>query len=308
MTMASGFFLRASMFLLASSPAIAGTCASPSIVLNTFDRDFKIQRDLRAEDITVEVGRKRVPFVSLSLDDHSRKIVLMVDTSASMGASQNRGLGLTIPAAVFAAGLVPPSASSALVTFSEKMRRESKDFEDPKELGARVLDLTKTQPRGLTALADSVDRVLVEFPELRFGDAIYLVTDGGNDSGISLHQLEKKVLSRGVRVFVFLVSFGGPRTQEETLGAEQISSFAEFTGGRVVPISAAELTGSERTKLDELAPRIVSQVEGVYRVDLSIPQEEQAGRVKVSLANRDRAKNTGRVIYSHQVMPCPQAP
>jgi len=304
------FCLRASALLLACSPAVAGDCSPPSILLNAFDSNFKIERDLRAEDIKVEVDRKQAQILSFSLDTHPRQIVLMVDSSGSMEASpQKSGWGITLPAAAYAVDAVPASASLALVTFSDKLRRESSDFENRKLVGGRVLDLAKRQPKGPTSLFDSIDQVLVEFKELHFGDAIYLVTDGGdNKSRISLRKLEEELISRGVRVFVFLVMRGVSRTEEEMSGASQMDGFAESTGGDVVQISSAEVAGNKRAQLDKLAPRIVGQVEAVYRLELGLSEVERAARVKLAFVYQDRRKNTRSIAYSHQVVPCPRKP
>jgi len=280
-------------------------------LLNAFDSNFKIQRDLRAEDLKVDVDRKQVPILSLSLDAHPRRIVLMVDTSGSMEASsQKSGWGITLLAAAFAADVVPASAAAALATFSDKLRRESSDFENRQLVGARVLDLAKRHPEGPTSLFDSIDQVLIEFKELNLGDAIYVVTDGGdNKSRISLRRLEEQLISRGVRVFVFLVLQGGSRTEEEVSGASQMDSFAESTGGDVVRISSAETSANGRAQLAKLAPRIVGEVEGVYRLELGIsPAVERAARVKVAFVDRDRVKNTRNIAYPHQFVPCLRKP
>src|SRR5437588_5477908 len=306
MMTAISFCLRASVLLLACSPGVAGECPPPSILLNAFDSTFKIQQDLRAEDIRVEIDRKQAQILSLSLDTHPRRIVLMVDSSGSMEASpQKTGWGITLPAAAYAVDVLPASASPALVTFSDKLRLESSDFENRKLVGARVLHLAKRQPRGPTSLFDSIDQVLVEFKELHFGDAIYVVTDGGdNKSKISLPKLEEELISRGVRVFVFLVVRARSRTEEEISGASQMDGFAESTGGDVVRISSAEIAGNERAQLDKLAPRIVGQVEGVYRLELDLSEVGRAARVKVAFVDRDRIRNTRNIAYSHQIVPC----
>jgi len=306
MMTAISFCLRASVLLLACSPGVAGECSPPSILLNAFDSTFKIQQDLRAEDIRVEIDRKQAQILSLSLDTHPRRIVLMVDSSGSMEASpQKTGWGITLPAAAYAVDVLPASASPALVTFSDKLRLESSDFENRKLVGARVLHLAKRQPRGPTSLFDSIDQVLVEFKELHFGDAIYVVTDGGdNKSKISLPKLEEELISRGVRVFVFLVVRARSRTEEEISGASQMDGFAESTGGDVVRISSAEIAGNERAQLDKLAPRIVGQVEGVYRLELDLSEVGRAARVKVAFVDRDRIRNTRNIAYSHQIVPC----
>jgi len=302
------FCLRASL-LLACSFAVAGDCSPPSILLNALDSNFKIERDLRAEDIKVEVDRKQAQILSLSLDTHPRRIVVMVDSSGSMEASpQKSGWGITLPAAAYAVDVLPASASPALVTFSDKLRRESSDFENRKLVGARVLNLAKRHPEGPTSLFDSIDQVLVEFQELHFGDAIYLVTDGlDNKSRISLPKLEKELISRGVRVFVFLVVREGSRTEEEMSGT-QMDGFAESTGGEIVRISSAEIAGNERAQLDRLAPQIVGQVEGVYHLELGLSEVEKAARVNVAFADRDRRKNTHSIAYSHQIAPCQRKP
>ena len=304
------FCLRAFALLLACSPAVAGDCSPPNILLNAFDSNFKIERDLRAEDIKVEIDRNQAQILSFSLDTHPRQIVLMVDSSGSMEASpQKSGWGITLPAAAYAVDVVPASASLALVTFSDKLRRESNDFENRKLVGGKVLDLAKRQPKGPTSLFDSIDQVLVEFKELHFGDAIYLVTDGrDNKSRISRRKLEEELISRGVRVFVFLVGRGGSRTEEEMSGASQMDGFAESTGGDVVQISSAEIAGDERAQLDKLAPRIVGQVEAVYRLELGLSEVERAAHVKLAFVDQDRRKNTRSMAYSHQIVPCPRKP
>jgi hypothetical protein len=298
---------RAIVLLLACSPGVGGDCSPPSILLNAFDSVFRIQRDLRAEDIRVEIDRKQAQILSLSLDTHPRRIVLMVDSSGSMEASpQESGWGVTLPAAAYAVDVLPASASPAVVTFSDKLRLESSGFENRKLVGARVLDLAKRQTKGPTSLFDSIAQVLLEFKELHFGDAIYVVTDGGdNKSRISLPKLEEGLISRGVRIFVFLVVGRRFRTEEEKIGASQMDSFAASTGGDVVRISSAEVAGNERPQLDKLAPRIVGQVEGVYRLELDLSEVERAARVKVTFVERDRIRNTRNIAYSHQIVPCP---
>ena len=62
-----------------------------------------------------------------------------------------------------------------------------------------------------------------------------------------------------------------------------MDAFAESTGGDVVQISSAEIAGNERAQLDKLAPRIVGQVEGVYRLELSLSEVGRAWLLKKSI-------------------------
>jgi hypothetical protein len=278
--------------------------------MNAFDSNFKLELDLHANDLNVEVDRKQVQILSFSLDSRPRRIVLMVDSSGSMETSrQKTGWGIALPAAAYAVDVVPASASAALVTFSNKLQRESSEFENRKVVGAKVLDLKRRQPQGGTLLFDSIGQVLIDFTELSFGDAIYVVTDGGdNKSKTSFAKLSQELISRGIRVFVFLVLRQELQSEEEITGASQMENLADSTGGDVVRLSSAEIAGNNRGQLDKLAPRIISQVEDVYRIELGIPAVERAARVKVSLIDRNRRKNTTNVAYSHQIAPCPPRP
>lgn len=299
------------LVLLSSCLRAAATdCSTPNILLSIIDSDPGIQPGLRADDLKVEVDHRQSQILNLSLDTNPRRIVLMVDTSGSM-APPGRGWGLTLPAAGYAVEAIPANASSTLVTFADKVESGAKTFEEKPATIAAVLELAKVQPKGSgsTALFDSIDHVLAEFQELRFGDAIYLVTDGGdNRRRVSLPQLEEKLISRGIRALVFLVVKGGFQTHEEAEGVSEVEALAESTGGAVVRISSADVAGSGRADLEKLVPRITDQVESVYRADLDIPNPKKVSHVKIGFVNQDRTKSVHNIAYSREVVPCSQKP
>lgn len=284
-------------------------CSHPVVLLNALDRNFAVKRDLRADNLKVEVGRKPARVVSLSLDSHPRQIVLMVDTSGSMVASPwKSGWGITLPTAALAADLVPTSGSVALVTFSDQLLRESNGFESRELVGARVLDLAKRQPKGDTALLNSIHQVLSLFGELHFGDVIYLVTDGGdNKSKISLPKLEEELIARGVRLFVFLVDRDGPLTEANMNGPPLMDSLAEATGGSVVRITSAEIRENERVA--KLAPQVIGQVESVYKIELAISgPADKATPVKLAFVGPSRSNHASSIAYQRQIVPCLRKP
>jgi hypothetical protein len=300
-------FLIGSLLLFRCSAA-GSDCSAPIVLMNAFDKNLNVERGVRAEDIKVEADGKQVPIVSLLLDAHPRRIVLMLDSSESVRASpQQSGWGLAIAAAGYAAYVVPASASSQLVTFSDAMRRESNDFENAKVVQQKIFDLAKIKPKGRTSLFDSIHQVIAEFKELQFGDAIYIVTDGGdNKSRVSRQKLMRELISRGIRVFVFLVQQGSPQTEEERSGASDMYGFAESTGGAVVRITSDDPAG--RKQLDDLAPKITAQVEGVYRLKLGISERKQSFRVKLEFVDRDRKDSTRNIVYSKEIVPCTDEP
>lgn len=262
--------------------AAESDCSPPTVLLNAFDKNLQLERDFRAEDLKVEVNGKQASILSVSFDTRPRRIVLMVDSSGSAEASLQQGAwGLAIPAAAYAAYVVPASASSELVTFSDKLH-----------------------PHGPTSLFDSVHQVLAEFKELHSGDAIYIVTDGGdNKSRISRKKVMEELISRRIRAFVFLVQQRPPLTEEERSGASDMDGFAESTDGAVVRITSDDAAGRE--ELDSLAPQIIAQVQGVYRLELGISEVKKICRVKVQVVDCDRKHNNRSLVYSQQITPCP---
>src|SRR5262245_31060059 len=74
------------------------------------------------------------------------------------------------------------------------------DFENRDSVAAKVSDLKRREPLGRTLLFDSIHQVLNDFAKLESGDAIYLVTDGGdNQSKTSLARLRHELINRGIR-------------------------------------------------------------------------------------------------------------
>jgi hypothetical protein len=298
--------LLGSSTLMVQRAVAASDCSVATIFLNAFDKNLNIERDIRAEEVKVEVDGKQTAILSLSLDTHPRRIVLMLDSSGSLEESaQQSKWGIGLPAAAYAANVVPASASSALVTFSDKLHLESSDFENRKVVQRRIFDLAKRKPKGRTSLFDSVHQALTEFTELQSGDAIYLVTDGAdNGSRVSRAAVIAELIRSGIRVFVFLVVQGTPQTEEERSGALDMYGFAESTGGDVIRMTLADAAGREQ--LDNLAPQIIAQVEGVYRLELGIPEVKSNHRVKVAFVDRDRRRSTRTIVYSPQILSCPR--
>jgi hypothetical protein len=140
---------------------------------------------------------------------------------------------------------------------------------------------------------------------LAFGDAIYVVTDAGdNKSRMSIAQLKQELTSRGIRIFAFVLQHEGPQSEEENEGASELEDLANFTGGDVVQISSADIGAGHNGRLEQLAPRVVGEIENVYRVELGLAPGERVARVKVSLLGTRHKGSVGNFSYSHQITSC----
>jgi Ca-activated chloride channel family protein len=279
------------------------------LLLNSVGRDLTVRRDILAGDIKVTVDGTQTKVVSVSLSSGPRRIVLMVDTSGSMNLSPQRsGWGIALRTAAFAYTAIPSDASVALVTFGDKEQGVSDGFQDSPKVGRRMLNLAKQEPSGRTALFDSIDQALSLFQVPQLGDAIYLVTDGGdNKSHFSIGKLKEKLAVHGVRVFVFLVPIDGVMTVEEAEGQSQMGELAQYTGGYVIRAPWNEITTNNEAWLTRLATQIRSQLQEMYQIELDIPSVEGSkGRVKVGSAGRKLDNNT--LAYPRQLVPCTPVP
>jgi tetratricopeptide (TPR) repeat protein len=285
-------------------------CLRRTISLNVLDANSRPGWDLQPADLQVEIGHKAARIVSLSLDKLPRRIVLMVDSSGSMGTSRrNSGWGVTLPVATFAVDVVPSSASVAFVTFADKAVRESKGFENREEVRKEVLALAKQHPSGHTALFDSMDQVLNVFGEPQFGDAIYLVTDGEDNRSTTLRsRLRENLISRGVRVFVFFVPQEGSVFEDDKREIRSlIEGLAEATGGDFVQIPRHRMRVDEQPVLAKIASQIANQVETVYRLGLNLGEEPQKeDRINVRFVDQ-RRRRTLTIAYPRQLPPCIRA-
>ncbi len=308
---AKTFFAIAASLVLTCSTILGSECSNPILLLNSVEPDLKAQRTIRAEDLGVTVDGKRVPIVSLSLNSGPRRVVLIVDVSSSMHPSdEGRGWRRTsLFTATFAADSAPEGAPLAMLTISDAPRRESDTFETRERVERRILDLAKTEPQGKTALFDSVDQALSLFGTPQPGDAIYVVSDGGdNHSSVSFSKLKEKLVSHGVRVFVFPLPVEEFRTtSEEHYSEDRMEQLAELSGGYVIRVPWSEIAGKEHAWLEKSATQIREQAQVIYEVKLDIPGA--AGRVrKVKVTVNKEGRNGSTLAYPRQLAACPSQP
>jgi hypothetical protein len=305
---ASLFRSCVALALIACGVASAQDCAPPTLALNVLGRDGGMERGLRPSDLNVEVHGKPVSVSAITIDKRPRRIALLVDTSSSMsGDSKRNPWGITLATAAFAVDAIPINSVAALAIFAQKLRRESPNFESREAVGDRVLGLKELSPYGPTALYNSLEELVDEFAGLRFGDVIYLVTDGGNTSGGTRAEAVRVLNARGIRVFIFLVEMNrGFPTEEEKLGPPEMEEMAQSTGGNLIKVSSAQLVPSQRGALDKLGRQIADQAAEFYRVEVNAAPLKKAERVKVKLVDRDREKNVQTVTYAREIAGCPQ--
>jgi hypothetical protein len=118
----------------------------------------------------------------------------------------------------------------ALVLFSDHIVDTLGFDRTPNEVLQKIAGLTSSQDR--TSLFDSLVYALDLFHASQPGDAIYLISDGGDNH--SKHQekdVERTLLARGIRLFSLILSNRYFMTKEEAGGGDDLEHLTEMTGG-----------------------------------------------------------------------------
>jgi hypothetical protein len=130
-------------------------------------------------------------------------------------------------------------SSFALITFADRVEHRIDFTQGRKKLSDELAGLEtpiKDIPKGRTALRDALAGALDLLRPVQFGDAIVLVSDGGeNASKLKDSPLRDALVSSGVRLFALItgediVNSRG-RTSEEFEGPEWIRGLIAATGG-----------------------------------------------------------------------------
>jgi hypothetical protein len=302
-------FLFLTGIILPAQENITGTSNNPSQAADTcLRRGIALtvwkspeNASLRASDLQITVDGKSAPVLSLNKENLSPRIVLLVDTSGSMGGISQRWKN-SLLAVGFALDSLPPHSPVALVTFSNKT--DVWGFGDPEQIRQKLLALTQSKPHGATALYDAIHAASRLFGTPQFGDTIYIVTDGGdNHSAASLKLLVNTLIQHGIRIFAFVVRPApgdpAPPSPEVQAGVDFIE-FVKSTGGGWIEAQLTP-TWSQSKKAQQDRESIRSQIESPYALEVQLPFAP-AKPTKLKIASSARGFE---ISYPQHIEPCP---
>ncbi|HZR30272.1 MAG TPA: VWA domain-containing protein [Terriglobales bacterium] len=291
----------------ASSISENDYCESAIVPLSAIS-GRKVMRDLQSDELAVKIGGRPVPIKSLTFDEHPQRVILFVDTSGSMATdSYPSGSRWSFAQRIttFALDTIPQNASIALVTFNEKTQLIG--FTGRKQIAADITALSDKQGKGRTALYDAIHESVASLGAPRFGDAVYLVTDGGdNHSHVQFGRVRDELIANRVRAFVFLIRDTVPQSEEEFAGVTRMEDLTVRTGGYLVSIPRFGLGDKEQALLQQVKSLITDQLQGAYRLQLglSTPLVNRQS-LKVSLARDQKQKLKSVYLnYPRTIGPC----
>ncbi|MBI3475162.1 MAG: VWA domain-containing protein [Acidobacteria bacterium] len=291
-----------------------------SILINVVDHNGNAVRDLAKDNFRVRINKQPVAVLSAEYSLAPRRIVVLLDVSGSMAGNRDTEKWRIAREAVEELlAQTPAEVPIAFLTFSDHVQ-DVFDFRKSRAAISRWFDETPAQldyPKGRTALLDAVVAAVRLFRAPRAGDAIYTITDGGdNSSHVSSKQTKAALRAAGVRFFGFMFADPAPGFFEEVGSVNLLGELAGDSGGFVFGISGkSALTGmsgwpswdahyvfNQQThdKIKIFTQALNIQVNGFYAVQVAAPEQRGKARM-VSLVIVDGAGQPRKdVTFSYQ--------
>ncbi|HKS95120.1 MAG TPA: vWA domain-containing protein [Terriglobia bacterium] len=236
-------------------------------------------------------------------------MVLLLDGSGSVSSSGRWQAEQLLAADIIRSS--PAGSSFALMVFTDQIRVNVR-FAEGLAAVARKLDELPAEPRGKTAIYDSILAALDELSPPREGDVIYVITDGAdNKSTNGPSQVELRLLNSGVRVFAYLLvgslaSRG--RVPEGTGGPPVLEDLAKHTGGAASSFQVAD-SPPHRLSDRDLATIVLSArhffplMHRAYRIKIAMPPDIDKPRDWTLEVMEGNKKSHLQVIYP-RLSPC----
>ena len=276
-------------------------------------------------DLEAKAHGKPLKILSLAPDVRPHRLVLILDTSGSIGAltTGNPLWNLELPLAWHFFEMNRQRSQIALLLFSDKVN-EVIDFSernsavaDKLRHGSEDHDYLKKHLKGKTALRDAVLQGVQLLDHATSADAVYVLTDGGdNASAHSTSDLLRRLAATPVRIFAVLLHQGGGdrnRAPEEISGPEEFSEVALKSGGQILTAAqwhlgkiALSADTEGKLKTEETLSRLYQSIiqDSLLEIELPFPIEKnQPWELKLSDAARRQWKGA-QIVYPSILVSC----
>ena len=296
--------------------AQADSCLRRSVPVNVLNDQGQIVTGLTENNFIGSIRHQPVKVLSVTQDDSPRRVVIVIDASGSMtGERSTWHLYLAV-----AHNLVTPMSSetlAGLIVFGSKVDKNISLTSNKKQLEDELTILesgNNALPKGLrqTALWDALGAAASEFGSPQDGDAIYTITDGGDNwSKTSTNSLTEDLLNKLIRLFTFSLNTDRGPAVEEATGLLSLMDISNATGGYAVnlPKSATGMIPALVNRSGEITPQggmLMTQYRQIFsfqRMQIELPKaldKSQEWNLKVTST---KAKDL-TVVYPHKLAAC----
>jgi hypothetical protein len=259
---------------------------------------------------------KPVHILSVTRDVQPRRIIILLDASSSMlGTERDAKWQLALLTAMKLVTRAPEKQKISLVMFAVKVEG-TPDFGESRGSTLRRLQAVapgrKAFPKGLrrTAVWDAVLAGALALGPSAFGDAIYLITDGGENASLEKHSfVERTLLESGVRLFGFFFDERWPSDPEGS-GLSDIIDLVDDTGGVALALPPPSTMSEEMLSwLDFSVHTQLRQISQFYSLEVALSREvDKPGKLLLTFAKPgDEPWHARSLSYPRKLFPCPEA-
>jgi Mg-chelatase subunit ChlD len=306
--MANVWFRLSSFFLIicgfaawAQSPESSRTAGS--LIVSVFDAHGNPTRDLTKDSFRIKVNGHVMSVQESSYDLAPRRIVVLLDMSGSMALKTKWQVASEAVHDLLRD--TPPDVHVALFTFTDHVR-DIFGFSQSRDSMTKWLNehsVTTIKP-GKTAIYDSTMAAVKFLQPTQDGDAVYLITDGGDNSSTTTESIIRNILLQSrIRLYLFLLSEPG-YFEITGLGTDALMRLTKATGGFVFGVRSNQpglwanpsefaYDYDDRTKdrIKSYTRLLNVQVNGFYRLQYHVPLPQKKLN-KISLEIVDSSGNT----------------
>jgi len=252
---------------------------------------------------------------SVGPDQGAHRVVVVLDASAGM----NRSPGQWRLARAIAADMLrvsPKAFRAGLVVFNDEVRASFPVSDDagPAAEALKKIEPVATGPDGKpvtrTAVWDAVKQAFALLEPPRFGDAIFLITDGEDTSSKTTPaEIESLAARRNLRLSIALFSPGVSFPALPVISDPAIFDVPARSGGQVIRVESAmatfrgrvvdyNLTPAQFKELDGAMAGLYAETQFPMRMEIVLPEApEKPSGWKLSIAAPKGLKIPWRVSY-----------
>jgi Mg-chelatase subunit ChlD len=239
-------------FLLCNSTAFSQepACMVRKLPVSFRDAQNLPIQNLSVADLEAKVRGKPVKILSLALDPRPHRIVLILDTSGSMGSFEGESAlwNLELSLARHFFEMNRKRSQIALLFFDNQVNdivnfaSGNSAVDDMLQQVLKDRNYLKNHIRGKTALRDAILQGVQLLDHPSSADAVFALTDGGdNGSHQTRSELDNRLAITGVRLFAILLQKEARyrnRTPEELSGPGELSEITRKSGGEILTAAA----------------------------------------------------------------------
>lgn len=281
------------------------------LIVNVIDSHGIPIRDLTRENFALFLNGRPAVVTNARYSLAPHRVIVLLDVSGSMaGETSSNKWRIAEEAVRDLLAQTAPAVPVAMITFASEVQTRF-DFREDRTATLSWLLQNIDRPPKLkkkkTAVFDAIESALELLGNAQRGDAIYAITDGGdNASGLSAHKVKEDLLRSGVRLFSLL--FVGPVPPQEAEGEDAFAGMIQDSGGQAFVVPGTRIPGvpwdaqytydsAKRENIKAYTTALNIQINGFWALDLE-PMSLGPGKVKLTVTD-DRRKELKNVVVTY---------